>query len=83
MISPENNKIEVAVTSCFPDYNHEIMPGVWAVAGDSPSPSDVTEILGINVDKGTSGVVLELGAYYGFFDAALWEKLNLWGRAQR
>ena len=76
VISPNAEEIQTAVQTHFPAFNYEIAPGVWAVAGANHGPSDVCEILDIN-DR-CAGVVFSLDAYYGFYDQALWEKLNLW-----
>lgn len=78
VISPNAEQIATVVQRHFPDFNYPISPGVWAVAGTSTGPSEVSEILGID-RKGThSGIVFALDSYYGFYDPSLWEKLNFW-----
>ena len=79
VISQNTEKIQAAVQKHFPDFNYQIVSGTWVVASDSAGPSDVCKTLGIDVEgEVSSGVVCSLNSYYGFFDAALWEKLNLW-----
>ena len=79
VISPDTEKIQEAVQENFPEYNHQIVPGSWAVASETNGPSEVCKLLGMDEEKdAVAGLVCSLDAYYGFFDAALWEKLNLW-----
>ena len=79
VISPTTEKIQAAVQKHFPDFNHQIVPGTWAVASGRAGPSEICKILGISGEGDAGpGVVCSLNSYYGFFDAALWEKLNLW-----
>ena len=79
VISSEQEKVRNAVEAHFPERHYEVMPGVWAVAGKDIVPSDICEKLDIK-DGGAVGVVCALTAYTGFYQSALWEKLNLWER---
>ena len=54
---------------------------LWAVAADENTCADVCERLGITPSGSGRGVVSKIEEYYGFYDRALWEKLNAW-RAQ-
>ena len=79
VISPHIEKVQEAVQENFPEYNHQIAPGSWAVASDRNGPSEVCKLLDMGEkNDAVHGVVCSLDAYYGFFDAALWEKLNTW-----
>ncbi|MDA7972500.1 MAG: hypothetical protein MPK10_08055 [Gammaproteobacteria bacterium] len=79
VISPEQEKVENAVKTHFSEHHYEVMPGVWVVAGKDIVSSDICEKLDIK-DGGYGGVVCALTAYTGFYQPALWEKLNLWER---
>lgn len=79
VISPDTDRVHVAVENNFSERHYQIMPGVWAVASEGKTPSEVCEVLGISGKHGNTGMVFSLGAYYGFYDPILWEKLNNWG----
>ena len=76
---PEGGK---AVQSVFP-RNYAIMQDVlWAVASDLTTCADVSERLGMNPVERNRGVVTRIDEFYGYFDRALWEKLNAWKLAE-
>ncbi len=82
IISPDADRIKKMVREMFPDTNYEIMLGVWAVADTDKVPSDIARMLCIDgTVADNTGVVFHMEDYNGFYDSALWEKLNLWGRS--
>lgn len=66
----------------FPQHFPLAEDSLWAVAADENTCVDVCERLGITSIGGGPGVVSKIEDYYGFYDRALWEKLNAW-KAQR
>jgi hypothetical protein len=70
---------EAEVLRIFPEHHFEIVGGlVWAVASEKRTPSDVCRLLGIETDTKRAGVVVRADAFNGYFNRALWEKLNEW-----
>ena len=63
------------VDRCSED-SYKIKEGVWAVLSRLGTCADLCEELGMNGE--TSGVVVKFATYYGLFNPALWEKLDLW-----
>lgn len=76
-IAANAEKLEKDVQKSFPDFNHEILSGVWAVAADKGLP-DVLDALGITPEGKNPGVVFTLHSYHGYYDPTLWEKFNNW-----
>ncbi len=80
VIPPGSTVQASAVNDKFRNH-HEVIPDrVWAVAGPQSTCVEVGEALGIG-RRGTSdatGVVVKIGEYNGFFERALWEKINAW-----
>jgi len=71
-----------AVPKQFPEQCYEIQHGVWAVAAANKTIGDICVMLGIHPDdehEGRTGVVVDASGYNGYFNKALWEKLELWG----
>ncbi len=72
------------IKSAFSEHM-QVMPNVWVVAGRQSTCAEVCEVLGIappsdHTPSGNTGLVLALGQYYGYFDRALWEKVEAWQR---
>ena len=63
-----------------PHFSHvyHIQTGSWVVASRMQTCTDVAGVLGMNSQGGTTGIVVKLGDYYGFYDKALWEKIEAW-----
>ena len=63
----------------FPN-NHVLNDDLWAIAASEFTCAEISEKLGIQTPSGgdRTGVVFRIEDYYGFFDRALWEKLNAW-----
>ena len=66
-----------AVTDAFPDSYSVVEDTAWVIAGSQRTCSEVCETLGVG-QEGPEIVVVKMDDYYGFFDRALWEKVNDW-----
>lgn len=77
IVSPDKKFDPSLVTQAFRDHS-QVSDDVWVVAGEQGTCADVCDKLGIGTPTGTRGVVVKLDDYYGFFDRALWEKINEW-----
>lgn len=76
----EDPQVQAAVPKEFPKH-YEIQPGVWALAASEKTTGDICQALGIHTrgqHSERAGVVVQAGAYTGYFDKDLWEKLQLW-----
>ena len=51
-------------------------PGVWAIGTPLLTCADVSAAIGLGNSNG--GIVVKLGEHYGFYDPALWQKLEAW-----
>jgi len=77
----EDPQVHAAVPKKFPKYHYQIQPGVWALAASEKTTGDICRALGIHTRderNERAGVVVQAGAYTGYFDSDLWEKLQLW-----
>ena len=61
----------------FP-HVYNVQAGSWVVASPMQTCTDVAGALGMNSERGTTGIVVKVGDYYGFYDKALWEKIEAW-----
>lgn len=81
VVVPPGSTVQAStVNDTFPNH-HEVTPErVWAVAGPQSTCVDVCEALGIGGRESSdaTGVVVMIGEYNGFFERALWEKINAW-----
>lgn len=64
----------------FGQYVYPVNALAWVVATDSATTSDVAEAIGMNDQAQRGGIVVRVGDYYGYFDKALWEKIEAWRR---
>lgn len=68
----------------FPVHRYELLPGkAWAVAAEDRmvTASDVSSMIGLGSSNGGRvGVVIPFRGYYGYADAALWQKLEVWDK---
>ncbi len=83
--TPDSDLPPTAVPMAFPDRHIEVVPErVWFVAGDHKTCNEVCEAVGIGPRGGAerAGVVVRVGAYSGYEDGELWEKLDDWARAK-
>lgn len=86
-IIPPDSIDQKELDSKFPK-NQPVIPGVWVVAGTHDTCADVSAELGIIKEnpslfegQGTRwGVVVKVEEYYGYFDRALWDKIDAWRR---
>ena len=82
VISKANSGVADAIAAKYPSEYQEIVPGVaWAVAGEDLTTADVCAALGIaggSNPQNLSGVVFRLGEFYGRWDPALWQRLDVW-----
>ena len=65
----------------FNEFHFEILENfIWAVGVPkrTTTGADVCSTLGINSEGDRAGVVWPLTNYYGYFDQALWQKLDAW-----
>ena len=60
----------------FPDSNHRIAEGLWAVGSTDSTSADMMTRLGIG--QQLPGVNVKVDSHYGHFDQALWQKINAW-----
>ena len=67
------------VTTCLPNTNFQLAEGLWAVGSSAETPADLSEALGIGGGVVT-GVVVSMETYYGYYDNALWQRLEAWSR---
>ena len=65
-----------AVEEHYPRRYALLDDSLWVIAADEATPADVCQRLGIGPER--SGVVTGLEVYYGFYDAALWQKIDAW-----
>ncbi len=78
VLPPDSNVTAQSVADHFPN-NHPVIPDhVWVVAGQQKTCADVCETLGIGENEEAEGLVVLVHHYYGFADAALWERLDAW-----
>ena len=79
-ITPNSLQAVAAVEKYFPEYRYEVLESMmWVVASpEHYTCSDVCKMIGIDQEGGLMGMVSKLNEFYGFFDVALWEKINLW-----
>ena len=52
--------------------------GTWVVASMDQTCADVAERLGMNSRRGKSGIVVRVGEYFGFYNRALWDRIEAW-----
>lgn len=72
---------KTAIKKHFPEHHFEILENhLWAVGVQKKTTTgaDICKVLGISEAGNRAGVVWPLSNYYGFFDGALWQKLNAW-----
>ena len=67
-----------SVKASFPQPYPLAEDSLWAVAADENTCVDVCERLGITPSGDVWGVVSKIEEYLGFYDRALWQKLNAW-----
>ena len=65
------------VLHAYPDA-YEVGSGVWVAPSKEETCADVAERLGMNSTIQNTGIVVSVGAYYGYYNNALWEKINAW-----
>jgi len=58
-----------------------IRVGCWAVASGDRTCADVSERLGMNDETGRSGMVSRIGEYFGYYNRALWDRIEAWKSA--
>ena len=76
VISAENLST-ADVRASFPEA-YEVRTGTWVAPSSFDTCADVAEELGMNSTVQARGIVVSLGAYYGYHNNALWEKINAW-----
>ncbi len=85
VITSEDEGNAAIVKEKFPDHRCEILAGnVWAVATEdnTVTASDVCKMLGLGAsDNGLVGVVIPFQGYYGYADAALWQRFEVWDKS--
>lgn len=65
------------IRQAYPEaYN--VPGGVWITPSTEETCADVAEHLGMNSTRKKTGIVVAIGAFYGYYDSALWEKINAW-----
>ncbi len=69
---------DAEVRSAFGARMMGVRDGVWVVATAFPTCADVAERLGMNTNIGRSGIVVRIGEYFGFYNRALWDKIEAW-----
>lgn len=69
-----------AIDTHFAGHNQRLSLQTWMVAGPQQTAADVCEVLGIGdaADGKSSGFVVKIQEYYGFMDAAVWQRMDTW-----
>lgn len=60
------------------DDIYELSAQVWVVKSNLGTCADLCRTLKMSQEDGYNGVVVKFNEYYGLFDPALWQKLELW-----
>ena len=79
VVSPNVEDSEIA--AAFPNGWMPVMGGAWVVASNDPICADVAERLGMNAERSKSGVVVRVGEYFGYYNRALWDRIEAWKAA--
>ena len=71
------NLTATEIRHAYPEA-YEVGAGAWVTPSPEETCADVAERLGMNNARQNSGIVVAIGAYYGYYNNALWEKINAW-----
>jgi len=78
--SDEAASVVQTIDDHYRDYSFQVTDQVWVIADDNAKTTfDICEKFGFNDKRKQSGAVFDVTNYQGFFNKALWEKLNTWG----
>ena len=71
---------EEKIEAALPVSRYRLAEGLWAVGSTAKTTADLSEQLGIGKNEIT-GVVVSMEEFYGYYDNALWQRLEAWGLA--
>ncbi|MDE0128869.1 MAG: hypothetical protein OXQ86_04810 [Gammaproteobacteria bacterium] len=84
VLTSEGEGSATVIEEQFPDHRYELLPGkVWAVAveDNKVTASDICNQIGLGTgDNERVGVVIPFRGYYGYADAALWQRFAVWDK---
>ena len=67
------------ITEKFPDYYEVVPKCVWAIASKEHNTTvRVMDVLGMTDESDSTGVVVKIDEYNGYFERGLWETLRTW-----
>lgn len=81
VIVAPSEKVAENIEREYPDRFPIVPESVWAVADSRGTSFEVCERVGIGTSRWPDdgvGVVLKLDQFYGTFDNALWQKIDVW-----
>ena len=85
LLEGEHEQVAALVQEHYANFNYELIEKkAWVVAANETTvtPADVCKKIGLTgTEQARMGVVVRFETYYGYADAALWQKLQAWGRA--
>lgn len=61
----------------LPPNRYKLSDGLWAIGSPSTTSSSLCDNLGIG-RNGLIGVVVPMKEFYGYYDNALWQRLEDW-----
>lgn len=70
---PDGNS---SVEENFPDHYYALEENLWVIATKLNTCADVYTKLAAENSK--RSVIVKVDEFYGFYDRALWDKLNVW-----
>lgn len=65
--------VEEEFDECYPVYKN-----AWVIATTLTTCAEVADKGGLSPKGKRTGIVVKLRDYYGYFDMALWEKIEAW-----
>jgi hypothetical protein len=74
--------LSASVRTAFPDDHYEIAPGYWLVSS-ATSAKQVSDAVGISEGTHGTGIVIEVGSYFGRANPAIWSWIKVKWEAGR
>ena len=66
--------VQSATEDCY-----KVFDNAWIVLSDQDTCAGLCTALRMENESGNNGVVVKFNEYYGLFNPALWQKLDVWG----